>query len=108
MRYSDAFKGLHEMSLDIDLAEKIQHKRVAGYLTIVREIPHPSLLPAEWRGRFDELRDVALGHFVNLTDSEWGKIREAMEIYANRAKAFKWKTKRNNWVLALDTLRAFH
>jgi len=107
MKHSDAFKGLYGMSLDIELVEKIQHKRVAGYLTIVREKPHPSLLPPAWRKRFDEHRDVALGHFVNLTDSEWGKIREVMEIYANREGASDWKTKRNNWILALATLRAF-
>ena len=108
MKYSDAFLGLHKMSLDIDLTETIQHKRVAGYLTIVREMPHPSLLPPKWRKRFDEHRDVALGHFVNLTDSEWEEIREAMVSYVNRDKPSQWKTKRNNWVLALDTLRAFH
>jgi hypothetical protein len=95
------------MSLDIDLKPTDRYERVSGYITIIRGLPDPSYVPSEWIEKFDKIRDVTLQHFVKLTDIEWKRIRKIMMEYIKNADTPQWRAKRKNWIIALDTLRAF-
>jgi hypothetical protein len=111
MTYSDAFESLYTLSLDMGLPTETKYKRVAMFL---RRIRMAELIKSErgmlWTDNFknEYKKELALCHVLNLTDVEWGKIKGAMMKYATAsAGTDKWRSKRIEWVRALDTLRAF-
>ena len=110
MRYSNAFKKLLAMSLDIDDVENIKRSRqyrVAIFLGRIK-IAEAGFGSLEGIAKYKGYKTEALQHLVAMTDTEWKMVRELMEEQARSSLAsVKWRAMRTDWVRALDTLRAF-
>ncbi len=101
------------MSLDANLRTEVKYKRVAEYFSRIGMVELGTDHIGRGLARTDEFTDaykkeLALCHFINLTNTEWEKIQGAMIKYVDESRwSPAWKVRRIEWVRALDTLRAF-